>query len=189
MKGLASIASVAVLCLGCGPPAESGAPVTDGGVLAPAGDKAQSGPVDGISCQSSEQLLFHIHAHLAVYVDGIQEIIPAGIGIGTPLEFEDGFVVGGSCFSWLHTHDETGVIHIESPIQRVYTLGNFFDIWGQPLSANQVGPQKGVVTAFLNGTPYSGDVTDIPLLGHNVVQLDVGDPIVPAQPFTFPEGL
>ncbi len=189
MKGLSGVATVVALLTGCGGhPAGSGAP-SDAGVLAPAGDSAQAGPVDGISCDSSEQLLFHIHAHLAIYVNGGQELVPAGIGIGTPLDFQDGFVVGGSCFSWLHTHDETGVIHIESPIQRVYTLGNFFDIWGQPLSATQVGPAHGTVAAFLNGAPYTGDLTTIPLLGHNVIQLDVGEPVVPAQPFTFETGL
>ena len=46
---------------------------------------------------------------------------------------------GGQCIYWLHTHAPDGVIHIESPTQRIYTLGNFFDEWRQPLSANQVG--------------------------------------------------
>jgi len=159
-------------------------------LLAPTGDAAQSGPVDGISCETSEQLLFHIHAHLAVYVDGRPKLIPAGVGIGPPLDFDDtGFVVGGSCFSWLHTHDESGVIHIESPVQRTYTLGNFFDVWGQPLSATQVGPAKGAVTAYLNGEPFSSDPTTIPLDAQSVIQLDVGTPLVAPQPFTFPAGL
>ena len=41
------------------------------------------------------------------------------------------FVVGGSCFAWLHTHAADGVVHIESPTKRTYTLGNFFDVWGR----------------------------------------------------------
>ncbi len=163
---------------------------SDGGLtLAPAGDEAFSGPVDGITCDVNEQLLFHIHAHLAIFVDGQQRLLPAGIGIGPPLEFEQGFVVGGSCFSWLHTHDQSGVIHIESPIQRVYTLGNFFDIWGQPLSAKKVGPAEGDVTAYENGQPFTGDITTIPLDAHDLVQLDVGTPTPSPQPFTFPLGL
>jgi len=165
---------------------------TDAGgdaLLAPSGDAAQSGPVDGITCDTSEQLLFHIHAHLAVYVDGCQKLIAAGVGIGPPLTFDNGFVVGGSCFSWLHTHDETGVIHIESPVQRTYTLGDFFDVWGEPLSATQVGPAKGTVTAYLDGQRFTGDPRTIPLDAHAVVQLDVGAPLVAPQPFTFPAGL
>jgi hypothetical protein len=158
-------------------------------LLAPSGDAAQSAPVDGISCETSEQLLFHIHAHLAVYVGTCQKLIAAGVGIGPPLTFENDFVVGGTCFSWLHTHDETGVIHIESPIQRTYTLGNFFDVWGEPLSSAQVGPDQGVVTAYLDGQPFTGDPRTIPLDAHAVIQLDVGMPLVAPQPFTFPPGL
>ncbi len=165
----------------------------DGGsgllTLAPAGDTALNGPVDGIMCETSEQLLFHIHAHLGIFVDGQEEFVAAGIGIGPPLTFASGFVVGGSCFSWLHTHDQSGVIHIESPIQRTYTLGNFFDIWGIPLSATTVGPASGQVTAFLNGQPFTGDPTTIPMDAHNVIQLDVGTPVVQPIPFDFPSGL
>jgi hypothetical protein len=170
---------------------DSGADTVAGSaLLAPTGDAAQSGPVDGISCETSEQLLFHIHAHLAVYVDGHPKLIPAGVGIGPPLDFDDtGFVVGGSCFSWLHTHDESGVIHIESPVQRTYTLGNFFDVWGQPLSATQVGPAKGAVTAYVDGEPFTSDPTTIPLDAQSVIQLDVGTPLVAPQSFTFPAGL
>jgi hypothetical protein len=176
--------------LGCGSGAlgRGDAGYGDGGTLAPPGDKALTGPVDGIQCETSEELLFHIHAHLAIYVNGQPALLPGGIGIGPPLSTQNGFVVGGSCFSWLHTHDQTGVIHIESPIQRTFTLGNFFDVWGLPLSASAVGPAAGPVHAFLDGQPVSGDPTTIPLNAHAVVQLDVVDPVVAAQPFTFPAG-
>ena len=98
------------------------------------------------------------------------------------------FVEGGKCLYWLHTHNATGVIHVESPVQRVYTLGQFFDIWGQPLSTTQVGRATGSVTAFLNGKRFSGDPRSIKLTPHALIQLDVGK-VVPPQPFTFPAGL
>jgi hypothetical protein len=162
-------------------------------VLAPAGDQALSAPVDGIKCDSTEQLLFHIHAYLGVYVNGVQELLAPGIGIGPPLQFEQTqtgpSVTGGSCFSWLHTHDSSGVIHIESPVQQVFTLGEFFDIWGQSLSASQVGPAHGAVTATVNGLPFSGDPRSIPLNARNVIQLDVGSTSPPPQPYTFAQGL
>jgi hypothetical protein len=85
-----------------------------------------------------------------------------------------GIVEGGKCLYWLHTHDTTGVIHIESPAQRVYTLGEFFDVWGQPLSSTQVGHLTGHVTAFLNGRRFPGDPRSIKLTPHAVIQLDVG---------------
>jgi hypothetical protein len=147
--------------------------------------------IDGIKCETQEQLLFHIHAHLALYADGQPRTVPAGIGIPDPQAEQTSqgrFVVGGSCFYWLHSHSEDGVVHIESPVQRTFTLGNYFDIWGQPLSATQVGADRGPVTAYLNGQRFTGDPRTIPLTAHAAVQLDVGTD-VPPQPYTFAPNL
>jgi hypothetical protein len=177
----------AILLSACGGHGLSGPDGGGGGnVLAPPGEHA---PVDGIQCETSEQLLFHIHAHLAVFVAGQPRLIAAGVGIGPPLQVQNGFVVGGSCFSWLHTHDESGIVHIESPIQRTFTLGDFFDLWGLPLDAGHVGPAGGAVSAFLDGQPVAGDPRALPLAAHAVIQLDVGAPATAPQPFTFPAGL
>jgi hypothetical protein len=165
------------------------APMPDGGVvLAPPGDTAQSGPVDGIFCETNEQLLFHIHAHLRMYVNGEERLVAAGVGIGPPLQIYNGIVIGGSCFSWLHTHDESGIIHIESPVTRTFTLGDFFDIWGQALSATQLGSAQGPVTAFVGGVPFGGDPRTIALGAYSVIQVSVGDPPIAPQPFTWPPG-
>jgi hypothetical protein len=165
---------------------------TSTAVLASTAGQATGDPVDGVQSNANEQVLFHIHAHLSMYVNGKQKLLPYGIGIVPPYQLQaDGnsqFVAGGQKFYWLHTHDETGVIHIESPVQRTFTLGNFFDVWHQPLSNNQVGPAKGTVTAFLNGKKYTGDVRNIPLNAHGQIQLDVGT-AVPFQQYTFPQGL
>lgn len=147
--------------------------------------------VDGIKCETHEQLLFHIHAHLAISVHGQPRRVPAGIGIPDPQAEQTSqgrFVVGGSCFYWLHSHAEDGIIHIESPVQRTFTLGDYFDIWGQPLSANRVGPDTGPVTAYLNGQRFTGDPRTIPLTSHAVIQLNVGTD-VPPQPYTFAPNL
>ena len=144
--------------------------------------------VDGIACQTSEQVAYHIHAHLTIYASGARRVVPAGIGIPGPQQVVDGFVEGGKCLYWLHTHDSTGVVHIESPVQRVYTLGQFFDVWGRPLSNTQVGHPTGHVTAFVNGKRFAGDPRSIKLTAHAVIQLDIGK-VVPPQPFTFPAGL
>ena len=127
-------------------------------------------------------MVFHIHAHLVVFVNGKQRIVPYGIGIGPPLKGQNtkagSFVTQGSCFSWLHTHAADGIIHLEGPAQRTYTLGEFFDIWGQPLNATQVGPAHGHVTALFNGKYWDGDPRQIPLLKHAQIQLEVGTPLV-----------
>ncbi|MHB8453056.1 MAG: hypothetical protein ACYDAQ_21770, partial [Mycobacteriales bacterium] len=89
-------------------------------LLASTSTAATGQPVDGISCSASEQVLFHIHAHLAVYVNGVDKLIPYGIGIVPPLGIQQSggapFVVSGKCFYWLHSHTQDGIIHIESPI-------------------------------------------------------------------------
>jgi hypothetical protein len=129
---------------------------------------------------------YHIHAHLTVFVNGTQMQIPAGIGVPNAVNSQtkgDAFVAASVCYYWLHTHAADGIIHIESPTTRIYTLGNFFDEWGQPLTANTVGPANGLVTAYVNGKEFSGDPGTIPLTPHAVIQLDIGAPIVPAQPF------
>jgi hypothetical protein len=132
--------------------------------------------IDGIQCQAQEQAVYHIHAHVAIYVNGQPRTIPAQIGIP------------GTCLYWLHSHDTDGIVHVESPNQHTYTLGNWFDIWGQPLGTAQVGGDKGTVIAYVNGQRYTGDPRDIPLTAHAVIQLDVGSDVSP-KPYTFANGL
>jgi hypothetical protein len=138
--------------------------------------------VHGIKCQGMEQLVFHIHAHLTVFVNGKPRIVPYGIGIGPPLRGQNNkagsFVTQGSCFAWIHTHAADGIIHLEGPVQRTYTLGEFFDVWGQPLTATRVGPARGHVTALFNGKYWDGDPRKIPLLKHAQIQLEVGSPLI-----------
>lgn len=165
---------------------------TNSQLLATTAGQHTGEPVNGIKSNDHEQILFHVHAHLAIYVNGKQKLIPYGVGIVPPYQLQqtqDGpFVAGGSAFYWLHTHDESGVIHIEAPVQHSFTLGDFFAEWRQPLSANQVGPDKGKVTAFLDNKRYTGDPAKIPLTAHALVQLDVGK-VVPFQPYNFAQGL
>jgi hypothetical protein len=64
----------------------------------------------------------------------------------------------------------------------------FFDIWGEPLSSNQVGPFKGPVTAYVNSQPYTGDLRAIPLRSHQRITLEVGQPVVPPPTYLLPPG-
>jgi hypothetical protein len=171
---------------GSGP---EGIPVPNAAPLASVTTAGAGQPVDGIRCDRAEQVAYHIHADLAIFVNGVQRQVPAGIGVGPPRQTagsgRDAFVDGGSCLYWLHTHAGDGVIHVESPSEQVYTLGQFFDIWGQPLSASQVGPAAGQVTTFVNGTVVTGNPATLPLHPHDVIQLDVGTPVAPAQTINF----
>jgi len=175
-----------------GPTGPEGVPVPAGPALASTSQGATGGKVDGISCQTSEQLLFHIHAHLTLFVNGSPRQVPAGIGIpgaqaqNTPTGT---FIDGGTCLYWLHTHAADGIIHIESPVKRTFTLGQVFNEWGQPLGTSRVGPANGHVTALYNGRVYRGNPRNIPLNAHAQIQLEVGKPLIAPESINFPNGL
>jgi len=158
-----------------------GVPVPSAPALAGTATVATGKTVDGISCNSSEQLVYHIHAHLTVFVNGAARQVPAAIGIpGAQAENTPNgpFIASGTCFYWLHTHAADGIIHIESPVQRTYTLGEFFDEWGQPLGPSQAGPAHGKVTVIVNGQVFKGNPRDVPLGSHENLQVQVGTPLV-----------
>jgi hypothetical protein len=73
--------------------------------------------IDGIRCDSTEHFNFHYHSHLDIFINGFSYLVPGGIGIKPP-----------DCIYWLHTHDSSGIIHIESPQNYTFKLGQFFDI-------------------------------------------------------------
>ena len=172
--------------------------------LASAESSASGGPVAGVSCDPSAPTSpststptptpatapARTYAHLAIYVNGEARRVPAGIGVGPPrttYSTDAGPYVSGNCYYWLNTRTYDGVIHVQPPSQASLTLGAFFDIWGQQLSATQVGPASGTVTVLVNGSQYSGDPRAVPLGSHAVIQLNVGTN-VPFQHYVFPAG-
>jgi hypothetical protein len=189
----AALVAIVLAFIGGGHSGSPGTTSVGSGMLASVDGEAGGNAVDGIECQTMEQALFHIHAHLAVYVNGHQRLIPEGIGIPAPRNVQQTsqgpFVASGTCFYWLHSHAQDGVIHIESPVRRTFTLGNYFDIWKRPLGPDQVGPAQGHVTAFVNGKRFTRDPRAIPLKAHALIQLDVGTPITAPKPYVFAPGL
>jgi len=133
--------------------------------------------IDDIRCQP-EHLETHYHAHLALLRDGKQVKVPALIGIDLQHQ----------CLYWLHTHDATGIMHIESPDTRTYTLGNFFDVWGRPLSKTQADTLHGKLKVFVGNRQYSGNPRDIVLKPHELITIEQGKAVEPP-PFAFPPGL
>lgn len=148
----------------------------------------QGDPVDGIPCETNEVVTYHIHAHLSLFVNGAQRAIPRAIGVINPQDTDSTgtFVLAGSCFYWLHTHDASGVVHIEMPSQADVTLGQFFDIWGQPLSTANVAGFEGTVTVYVDGEPYTDDPRAIKFAPHQEITLEVGEPLVTPPVYIFP---
>jgi hypothetical protein len=144
--------------------------------------------VDGIQCAPIEQLAYHIHAHLQVYIKGSPYALPGAIGMLGPVAQQTQygpFWGAQTCYYWLHTHATDGIIHIESPSKTIYTLGDFFDEWKQPLSSTQVASGAGPVTAIVNGKPWTKSPRDIPLNPHAAIELAVGTPVPKFQPVNW----
>jgi hypothetical protein len=89
---------------------------------------------------------FHIHALLHIYVNGLLVPLPTHIGLDSSRHIQ----------SSLHTHDRSGIIHMEAAHPFEYTLGDFFAVWGVKLGPAQVGGLTGEggdrLHFYLNGT-------------------------------------
>ena len=142
-----------------------------------------STPIDGISCDVAEASDYHVHAHLAILVRGKAV---AGPPANTGIHLEH------LCLYWLHTHDDSGIIHIEAPHRIAPTLRNFFDIWGQPLTSQRVAgytvaPGQ-TLRVYLGRTRDGGDPGAVTLYEHTAVTLEIGPPVVPP-PWVHWQGL
>jgi hypothetical protein len=139
----------------------------------------------GLPLLGSEGQVEHIHVHLDVVVDGHPVQVPAGIGID-PVH---------RAISPLHTHDTSGVIHIESPVQRQFSLGEFFSEWGVSLSADNISALRAVggktLRAYVNGTLRTDNPAAVTFEPHDEIALIYGVPqageTIPAR-FDFPRG-
>ncbi len=128
-------------------------------------------PLNGVACNSSEQLNYHVHAHLSLYINGSPVSLPQNIGIASD----------GSCYYWLHTHDTTGVIHIEAPNKQTFSLGTFFQLWSQRFPEIQYPTELDQTQGwqvYVNGKLYKGDFRAIPLDPHALITMAYNSPNV-----------
>ncbi|HKB53811.1 MAG TPA: hypothetical protein VKD22_07405, partial [Ramlibacter sp.] len=122
----------------------------------------------------------HYHVHLSLFVDRQQVALPLGVGIMNAVVEGDSLAIAGTCFYWLHSHDRTGIIHVEpSEAGHTFTLGEYFDVWGEPLTSNNVAGNQGSVTVFIDGARYFGDPRAIVLTAHQQITIEVGDRVAP----------
>ena len=179
-------------CSSANPPASPPAPATSstaGGFPTnwplPA-DPAAAAKAAGLEMLGSENLQVHYHSHLDIDVRGQKITVPANIGIDTK----------NRAITALHTHDTSGVVHIESAQDVPFTLGQLFTEWGQPLSANQIGPVKAAegeqVRLYRNGQLVEGDPAGYKFQPHDELVLWLGpasaQPSIPSS-YAFPPGL
>jgi hypothetical protein len=140
--------------------------------------QASGQTVNGISCDAQEGQRIHIHQHLAIFDHGKPVTIPQYIGI--PL--------ASRCIYWLHTHTPDGIIHVEAPSDRSFTLGDFFAVWQQALDKRRAASaqlkKNEAMRVWLNGKSYSGDPAKIPLTAHADIVIQVGPPFTKPVPYT-----
>ncbi|MEZ0070311.1 hypothetical protein ABIA32_006363 [Streptacidiphilus sp. MAP12-20] len=142
----------------------------------------------GLSMLTAEGTTMHIHAHLDVWADGQKITVPGLVGINETAQ----------TISPLHTHDTSGVIHIESPKVQDFTLGQFTTEWNVPLSADQIGALKTDAThtlkVYVNGKQTTGDPSKLVLHAHDEIAIVYGTASedasiqVPSS-YTWPSGL
>ena len=179
-------------------PAPTSTPITLGGSMGATtwadGDTASGGqgkPVDGIGCDKHMSSTLHLHIHLDIFdANGDQLQMPWAIGIVSPWGFKHRpagqYVETGACFYDLHSHDRDGVIHYESTDHTNLTLGNFFDVWGMPLSTTNVAGLTGTIWVMY-GTQEPKHMTwsnaidprSIPLVEHEYIELAIDNPPKP----------
>jgi hypothetical protein len=153
----------------------------------PEGDTATGGQgqqVLGISCRQALDSKYHHHVHLSLFVNGVQYAIPRGTGMKNPGQAP--FIYHADCFYFLHTHDETGIIHIEPPGPDIYSLHQYFALWGMKLSTTNVAGYKGAVTVFVDGTQENVDPNTIKFSPYEQITLEVGTPVVTPPVYIFP---
>lgn len=110
----------------------------------------------------SETVTLHVHPWLRIWIETTPTTrynvtIPAAVGILNP-QFTSGRASGGSCFEPLHTHDSTGVIHVESgSVNDKYSLGDFFNVWAATPGYSSVNvPGLGLRPVIFNSTDILG---------------------------------
>lgn len=139
----------------------------------------------GLPALRSEGSALHIHQHLDIFVDGEAVSVPAGIGINQ----------GAGFISDIHTHDSSGVLHVESPTVQDFTLGQFFDIWGVRFTDDCLGgycaTASSTLSVYVNGEKVAGNPRSLVLASHQEIVVVFGTasstPEIPST-YTFPTG-
>lgn len=122
----------------------------------------------GLPMLGAEGQVEHIHVHLDIIVNGKPVVVPGNIGIDQKTQQ----------ISPLHTHAENGVVHVESPVKTVFSLGQFMTEWDVALTEDSIGGLKAdganAFRAYVNGKERPGNPAAIVLRDHDEIALVYG---------------
>lgn len=130
----------------------------------------QGSPVNDIQCHST--IPDDTHTHISIILNGDHLSFPDLVGTpGSP-----------RCYYGIHTRDGSGLLHVEIDRARAYTLGDLFDIWGQPLTTTNVAGLQGMpievfVTDAGTVTRIETDWRAIELQSKRLITIGVGTPL------------
>jgi len=170
-------------------------------------DSFHGQPIGTVVCAPSMSNNYHVHVFVGIYVDGVYVAVPDTIGMyDAQKEPLNHFTVYAKCYYDVHTHDASGIVHVEStdpnhvPIKgTIFDTSQFFREWGITVDSNHFGPFKGSLKVYTSGqvyrggpgngvvyrstyTQWMGDPNAIPLYSHEVLFFEVG----PAYPTILP---
>ena len=134
---------------------------------------------------------YHIHVFIGVVVNGQQYALPVGTGTDKPaIDSQGDSPSANSCFYFTHTHDSTGVVHIESdnnglaeypPSDSKFSLGQYFAVWGINVSYagygqfGQFGQFSGPMEILTSGQQYRHSTTSS-TVSESLLTPYIGDP-------------
>lgn len=124
--------------------------------------------ISGITCDKVEHLVYHNHTKLVINIQNETLSIPAGIGI-----------IPNDCIFWLHTHDDSGIIHIESPVKTTFSLDQFLKVWNifdnlsfiENISKNDIVANVSMISEN-SSQSKSDNYKDIVLENNAIITLD-----------------
>ena len=139
--------------------------------------------LDELDLPGLSEVVNHIHVPLTISVEGEPVVVPANVGY----DEANGIV------SPIHTHDETGSIHVEADdAEFVGNLGQVFDVWGVRFTADCIGGYcasgEASLRVFVDGEEFTGDPRSVPLEDGKAIVVAFGtedqlpDPVGSADP-------
>jgi hypothetical protein len=136
-------------------------------------------PLDLTTLGGHQGLVEHFHAHIDVFANGKRVTVPRWIGINP----------GAGYLTELHTHDASGVIHIEAQKARDFTLGQFIAEWGVFLNQRCLGAYCDGLKWYVDGKQQTGNPAGLVLKSHQEIALVLGKPpkTIPSS-YKFPAG-
>jgi hypothetical protein len=140
-------------------------------------------PIGRFTCVFNPPQALAFYAHLSILVNNEPQKVPLYLGASRQPPTH--------CFYAIHTHNASGRIHVTPAAPGIFTLGELFQIWGQPLTNTNVAGITGLpVEIYVTDDGMTTKVEDtdwpgIELLPHREITIELGTPLIEIPNFTW----